>query len=131
MVHDSKHSGNEITPVPHASTWFAHIRDPNKPTNPDPEPQELTIPNRTRNANQNVTTSSKRQQQAISDADEVAIRAERSSIRCPLTFLPFKDPVTSTKCPHSFERAAIEDMIRTCGKRMTIPAANGNGRRRV
>jgi hypothetical protein len=55
------------------------------------------------------------------DDDDVAINSERISLKCPITLLRFKDPVTSTKCPHSFERQAIEDMIRNG----TAPARGG------
>jgi len=39
------------------------------------------------------------------------VASERISIKCPLTLLPMKDPVTSQKCPHSFEKEAILSMI--------------------
>lgn len=50
-------------------------------------------------------------------------------MKCPLTLLPFRDPVTSTKCPHSFEREAIHDMIGRSN--FTIPPPPGQGGRRV
>lgn len=53
--------------------------------------------------------------------DDIAIEREKVSLRCPLTFLTFKDPVTSTKCPHSFERTAIEDMITKSSYMLTLP----------
>lgn len=50
-------------------------------------------------------------------------------MKCPLTLQLFQDPVTSTKCPHSFEREAILGMI----SRSTfyIPAPAGRGPRRT
>ncbi|KAI4719854.1 hypothetical protein E4T48_03862 [Aureobasidium sp. EXF-10727] len=41
----------------------------------------------------------------------LSIARETVSTRCPLTLREFKDPVTSRKCPHSFEREAIFSMI--------------------
>lgn len=60
------------------------------------------------------------QENAESD-DDIAIEREKVSLRCPLTFLTFKEPVTSTKCPHSFERTAIEDMIKKSTYMLTLP----------
>ncbi|KAK2879293.1 hypothetical protein FQN49_001014 [Arthroderma sp. PD_2] len=58
--------------------------------------------------------------------DEIAIKSEKFSITCPLTLQPFNDPVSSTKCPHSFERAAIQNMISR--SRQNTAAGNGRGR---
>lgn len=53
-----------------------------------------------------------------SDSDDVAIAREKTSLKCPITLLPFRDPVTSKKCPHSFEREAILSMIISSGARV-------------
>lgn len=45
------------------------------------------------------------------DDEDLAVASERISIKCPITLLPMKDPVTSQKCPHSFEKEAILSMI--------------------
>lgn len=45
------------------------------------------------------------------DDDEVAIAGENISTKCPITLVDFVEPVTSGKCPHSFERSAILEMI--------------------
>lgn len=64
-----------------------------------------------------------RDDQSPDDEDEeVAIERERISLKCPLTFSTFEDPVKSTKCVHSFERQAIEDLIRN--STMTIAAGD-------
>jgi hypothetical protein len=61
--------------------------------------------------------------QAEEDDDgDVEIAAERVSLRCPITFLPFKDPLTSRKCPHSFEKDAILDMLRLSSKYLPFTA---------
>ena len=87
MVHDSLHPGENAPPVPHASTWF-------------PQPTTEATPGGTKKA-----------QPAAADDDDFEIASERINIKCPLTLLPMKNPVTSKKCPHSFEKEAIVEMI--------------------
>jgi E3 SUMO-protein ligase NSE2 len=96
MVHDAKHPGDDIPPLPHASTWFSHLEAP------APKEADESSSRRPKQRNRSASPA---------DSDDIAIAGERRSLKCPLTLLPFKDPVTSTKCPHSFERQAIEDMI--------------------
>ncbi|KAL0261349.1 hypothetical protein SLS55_002779 [Diplodia seriata] len=43
--------------------------------------------------------------------DDIAVAYERISTKCPLSLLEFQDPVTSTKCPHTFERANIAGLL--------------------
>ena len=91
-VHDAQQQGDNPPPIPHASLWFA-------------EEERLdgsSIP----------LSQLRRGNQARDDEDsDVEIAAERISTKCPLTLLFFKNPVTSTKCPHSFEKTAIEEML--------------------
>lgn len=82
-VHDAMHPGEDAPPLPHASTWF-----------PDPNSQ----PSSGANGNED-------------EGSDIEVASERISIKCPLTLLPMVDPVTSKKCPHSFERNAIMEMI--------------------
>lgn len=58
-----------------------------------------------------------------SDDDDIGISRSKMSTRCPLTLKEMEDPVTSVKCPHSFERAAIIDMIK-----QQRPPTRGAGR---
>ena len=90
MVHDAHYPEDSAPPMPHASTWFAVEAD----DGPSPE-----------------TRSAAAAANASAD-DDLAVASERISIKCPITLLDMKDPVTSQKCPHSFEKAAILDMIR-------------------
>ncbi|CAG7944512.1 unnamed protein product [Penicillium nalgiovense] len=113
MVHDSKFPGDDVPPLPHSSTWFEHMEDRNARSGASA---------RTRNRNRRVST-------AGSD-DEIAIERERISLKCPLTLTPYQDPVTSTKCPHSFEREAIMDMINRSPTTIAPPASR-RGQRRV
>ncbi|OQD60020.1 hypothetical protein PENPOL_c033G03988 [Penicillium polonicum] len=113
MVHDSKFPGDDVPPLPHSSTWFEHMEDANT---------QSGAPARTRNQNRRASP-------AGSD-DDIAIERERISLKCPLTLTPYQDPVTSTKCPHSFEREAIMDMIKRSPTTIAPPASR-RGQRRV
>jgi len=87
-VYDAKNPGENAPPIPHASLWFAKE-----------DPDRLPLPR-----------SQAGQVEDEEDSD-VEIASERVSLKCPITLLPFKDPLTSTKCPHSFEKDAILDML--------------------
>ncbi|CAG8106458.1 unnamed protein product [Penicillium salamii] len=109
MVHDSKFPSDDVPPLPHSSTWFSHMEDPAQ--------------------SRGVSTRTRRNQAPADDDDEIAIQRERVSLKCPLTLLPFEDPVTSTKCPHSFEREAIENMINSSRTTVAPPdSRRGQGR---
>jgi hypothetical protein len=105
MVHDSKFPGDDVPPLPHSSTWFEHIEDTN-----------------TRSGTRASTRNQNRRPSAA-DSDDIAIERERISLKCPLTLTSYVDPVTSTKCPHSFEREAIMDMINRSQATIAPPAA--------
>lgn len=62
----------------------------------------------------------------MGDDSDIEIEAENINIKCPITLLVMKEPVTSRKCPHSFEKDAIEDMIRHCSLQI---GGSGSGRR--
>lgn len=70
--------------MPKANTWFTHLEG-------------------------------RRKSQAYPDDDEdsdLEIAQEIQSYLCPLTMGCFKHPVTSTVCPHSYEKFAIEDYLK-------------------
>lgn len=104
MRWDAQHPGSNPPPMPHHSMWFAveegrsRSRHPNTAQRPtqgtplgDDEDDEM---------------------QDIGDDDtEVQIHSENISCKCPLTLVWFEEPVTSTKCPHSFEKSAIVEFI--------------------
>ncbi|EKV16321.1 Chromosomal organization and DNA repair protein Mms21, putative [Penicillium digitatum] len=113
MVHDSKFPGDDVPPLPHSSTWFDHM---------DATNTRSGAAARTRNQNRRASPTG-------SD-DDIAIERERISLKCPLTLTPYQDPVTSTKCPHSFEREAIMDMINRSPTTIAPPASR-RGQRRV
>ncbi|KAK9382886.1 zinc-finger of the MIZ type in Nse subunit-domain-containing protein [Kockiozyma suomiensis] len=45
------------------------------------------------------------------DDEEIFVARETRSLRCPITLQLFVDPVTSTKCPHSFSSQAIMSLL--------------------
>ena len=86
MVHDARHPGENPPPVPHHSTWFPNVGG----------------------SFESAATLEGAQE---SDEEDFHVASERISIKCPLTLRPMKDPVSSKNCVHSFERAAILEMI--------------------
>jgi mRNA (guanine-N7-)-methyltransferase len=91
VLYDARHPDESAPPMPDEGLWFAA------------EEGRDVVP-------------------AGSDGEEeedIEIEKETVRLRCPITFLPYVDPVTSTKCHHSFEKAAILDMLR--GSREYVP----------
>ena len=107
LVYDAQFPGDDAPPMPHSSTWFS-----------DQSP-DSSAPH-TRGA----ATAAAAGNPPTGNDDDLAVASERISIKCPITLLPMKDPVTSTKCPHSFEREAILSMINASDVRI-----DGGGRR--
>ena len=119
-VHDSKFPGDERPPLPHSSTWFAHLED-SSVQHAGQASGDSPSGRRSRQTRQ-------RRQPSPADSDDIAIERERISLKCPLTLLPYHEPVTSTKCPHSFESSAIYDMIARSSYQIPNPGG-GRGRR--
>ncbi|KAL8876170.1 MAG: hypothetical protein Q9192_008913 [Flavoplaca navasiana] len=110
IVHDARHP-NDDAAMPHASTWFPS--DKNTSINSHhPDAKNL--------ANNNNPPSS-------SSDDEIQIAREKRSIRCPITLLPLSSPLTSTRCPHSFESTAIKSMLAASALR-AIPNPNNDNK---
>lgn len=100
-VYDAKNPGEDGPPIPHHSLWFANEEDVN-PSYVAPGTQnQRTRPRR---------GPSNGEEDDI-DSSDVEIAGEKISIKCPISYLPFTDPLTSTKCPHSFDRPGIMDML--------------------
>lgn len=79
--------------MPRANTWFTHLEG-------------------------------RRKSQAYPDEDEdsdLEIAQEKQSYQCPLTMKIFETPVTSTVCPHSYEKLAIEDYLKQSGGKAGCP----------
>ena len=84
MVHDARYRDDR--PLSHPDTWFSETGSPAP----------------------GITGHGADHEQD----DDIVMERATISIKCPITFLPLKDPYTSSKCPHTFERSAIFDQIR-------------------
>ena len=60
--------------------------------------------------------------------DDIAVSRATISTKCPLTLQEFKQPLSSKKCPHSFESEAILSMLSTSNAR---EGGRPNGKRVV
>lgn len=87
VVHDAKYPDDE-QPLPHHSEWFKE--------------HDAPAPG--------ITTRAREVAEGEDD-DDIAVSRARISTKCPLTLMEFQTPLTSTKCPHSFEATAITQMI--------------------
>ena len=110
LVYDAQFPDDDAPPMPHSSTWFSD--------------QSAN----TSNPHTDGTVAVAGSQSAAGD-DELSVASEKISIKCPITFLPMKDPVTSTKCPHSFEREAILSMINASEARVESTGGRGYGQK--
>ena len=93
---DAQHTENSdgaAAPLPAPALWFAREENPST---------TLSQPQRSQS---NLHTTD--------DDDDLAIAAERVSLKCPITLRYYSDPVTSTICKHSFDRTPILDMLKT------------------
>lgn len=86
LVHSSRFPDGEVE-LPHASAWFTE-------NGAAPQPA--------------VTGAGADED----DDDDIQIQRTKTSTKCPLTLQEFRDPVTSSKCKHSFEASAIMEMIK-------------------
>ncbi|KAH9876573.1 hypothetical protein J1614_003704 [Plenodomus biglobosus] len=98
VVHDAKY-GDAGPPLGHEDTWFTDTRSPAP----------------------GITDATQ-----DSDDDLIVDKATIST-RCPLTYQRFREPWTSTKCPHTFEKNAILEMIRGSANRVPAPGGGGSG----
>lgn len=102
IVHDAHYPGEEAPPMPHSSTWFADGGGTQMSSSNGPRGSQLDD----------------------DDNDDLVMASERISVKCPITLTEMKDPVSSTKCPHNFERQAFLEMIKHSDLRV-----DGDGRR--
>ena len=102
MVHDAHYPAEEAPPMPHASTWFGE------------------------GAGTQTSSSNGPQGTQLDEDDDLVMASERISVKCPITLTEMRDPVSSTKCPHNFERQAFQEMLNNSELRV-----DGDGRRRT
>lgn len=104
VVHDAQTGEDDGPPLAHERTWF------NDGAVPAP----------------GVTTRSNEAAADDSD-DDIQIAKETISTKCPLTLQEFVDPVTSRKCPHSFEKKAIMGMIESPRNMVRVGGSGARG----
>ena len=107
LVYDAQFPDDDAPPMPHSSTWFS---------------------DQTQDAATGGAVAVAGSQPAAAN-DDLTVASERISIKCPITLLPMKDPVTSTKCPHSFEKEAILSMINASDVRAEGSGGRGGGQK--
>ena len=88
---DAQHPSETAPPLPAPALWFVREENPSA---------VLSQPDTNQNAGDPA------------EDDDLAVAAERVSLKCPITLQHFRDPVTSDICKHSFERTAIFDMLK-------------------
>ena len=101
MAHDAKY-GDEAPPLPEPERWFTQRGSP--------------APGMTGHGVDHGDDND----------DDIVMDRATVSMRCPLTFQRFKEPFTSTKCPHTFEKNAILEMIRRSTMRVGGGARGGD-----
>ena len=89
---DAQHPSESAPPLPAPALWFAREENPST---------TISQPDAYQSAGQPA------------EDDDLAVAAERVSLKCPITLQHFRDPVTSDVCKHSFERTAILNMLKT------------------
>nr|KAK5442996.1 hypothetical protein LTR18_005673 [Exophiala xenobiotica] len=94
LLYDALHPGENQPPMPDPGLWFAA------------EEGREVISSQRRHRNRDGGGSD-------SEGSDFEIASETTRIKCPITLLPFQEPVTSRKCNHSYEKEAILDMLRT------------------
>jgi Zinc-finger of the MIZ type in Nse subunit len=117
-VHDAKNPSEDGPPIPHHSLWFANEEDIN-PSYVAPGTQKQR-PRRPRGPSNEGGEHDGEEDLLSSD---IEIAREKISIKCPITFLPFTDPLTSTRCPHSFDKPGIMAMLHRTQTRLPFTDA--------
>lgn len=118
---DAQNPGENQPPMPHETLWFA-VEEGRSTTAPFRSTQRG---NRAAPANDTSFTEPGEE----NDDSDIEISAETTSIKCPLTLLPFQTPMTSKNCNHSFEKAAILEILAECRtqpKKINCPATGCN-----
>ena len=88
VVNDAKHPDGDVQ-LAHHSEWF--------------EEAGTAAPG--------MTGRGRADDEDEDEDDDIAISRTTISTKCPLTLQEFVSPLSSTKCPHSFEAEAISNMI--------------------
>lgn len=100
IVHDAHYPGEEAPPMPHASTWFG-----------DGGGNSFSQHQSSGGGLRGGATQP-------DEDDDLVMASERISVKCPITLTEMKEPVSSTKCPHNFERQAFLEMVNSSEMRV-------------
>ncbi|KAH7074086.1 zinc-finger of the MIZ type in Nse subunit-domain-containing protein [Paraphoma chrysanthemicola] len=101
IVHDAKF-GDDGPVLGHEDTWFTETGSP-------------------------APGTTNTQRGDLDDDDDIIMDKATISTRCPITFQQYKEPYTSTKCPHTFEKNAILEMIRSSPNMVGGAGPGGRG----
>lgn len=116
MLWDSKHPGEQPPPLPDPSMWFAAHEGRGQGRNTQPSTQRSATAVDDDDHNDTLSNS------AMDEDTEIQMTSDVRSVKCPLTVRYFEEPMTSTLCPHSFEKAAILAFIRNSDKHLPLTA---------
>lgn len=122
MVWDSKNHSDHPPPLPDPSIWFALQEG----RNPGRNTQRSTQRSATATGNDEDEEDKPTQDTYDEEDTEIQMTSDVRSVRCPLTTRYFSEPMTSTLCPHSFEKSAILMFIRESDKRTPLTAEQEN-----
>lgn len=92
VLYDANNPDEAAPPMPDDSLWFAAEEG---------RERELVFQRASHSAEDGDSES------------DVEISRETVRLICPITLLPYQNPVTSANCKHSYEQDAILDMLRT------------------
>ncbi|KAJ9652860.1 hypothetical protein H2198_007907 [Neophaeococcomyces mojaviensis] len=119
LIWHAKNPGEHPPPLPHHSLWFAAQEGRNPLSSQLPRSAQTGTQRGTQRSTQNQDEFGAEINEDINMLDardeedtELQISSHVRSTKCPLTLRYFVEPVTSTKCPHSFEKTAVMGFIR-------------------
>jgi E3 SUMO-protein ligase NSE2 len=98
---DAQNPGDQPPPMPHESMWFA---------SEEGRAARAGILSTQQGRSRTGADPSCTEPGDDSESD-IEISAANVHLKCPLTLLPFKIPMTSRKCNHSYEKDAILQML--------------------
>lgn len=126
VLYDAKHPGESAPPMPDERLWFAAeegrelisttYHHHHRPTSNTTTTATTTATHRQGHSDQQHHAAAEEEEEERDndeDDEDIEIAAETLRIKCPITLLPYVDPVTSLKCSHSYEKFAIHSMLQT------------------
>ena len=105
---DAQNPGENPPPMPHETLWFAPEEGRSQTLS-----LSSTQQTRQRGTKRTTPTDTSFTEPGSEEESDLEIASATTNIRCPITLLPYTHPLTSKTCPHSYERAAILEMLST------------------